>query len=208
MIDDLLSLHPWIPNILADFVLSPCFLAYFRGKSMIIICYLQKESYCLEKGSTYKFEIDDGYGDGLTSGEKGFYSLALDGKEKARGSDYGKQDVKEIRTEVQPTRVPTKQPTKQPTKLPTRQPTPKPTQTEKRGVCTDDSGYRFQNKNCLNIFKGKGRRQLNRLCNKKYPNNQKIRFFCPSYCKKKCIRNKNGGNITRRRRKRRRRANT
>jgi len=146
-----------------------------------------EESYCLEKASVYRFVIDDGYGDGLTNGEKGFYSLTLDGKEKARGSDYGDQDVKEIRTQVQPTRAPTKRPTR--TKI-------------TRGPCSDDNGYRFQNQNCSSIFKGKGRRR--EKCHTKDPqkSQKKIRYFCPTYCKKKCGTDRSGGNTSRQRKRR------
>ena len=136
--------------------------------------------------------IDDTFGDGLTEGEKGFYSLTLDGKEKARGSDYKDQDVKEIRTQFQPTRAPTKRPTSKPTSKPRLDP------------CTDDNGYRFQNKNCSNIFKRKGKRKTKQLCHTKDPqkNLQKIRYFCPSYCKQKCKTDRSGGNTTAQRKRR------
>eukprot|EP00534_Pseudo-nitzschia_fraudulenta_P005706 CAMPEP_0201177100 /NCGR_PEP_ID=MMETSP0851-20130426/106599_1 /ASSEMBLY_ACC=CAM_ASM_000631 /TAXON_ID=183588 /ORGANISM="Pseudo-nitzschia fraudulenta, Strain WWA7" /LENGTH=447 /DNA_ID=CAMNT_0047460633 /DNA_START=198 /DNA_END=1541 /DNA_ORIENTATION=- len=123
--------------------------------------YFTYEEYiCLEKASVYDFVIEDGYGDGLSpTSDKGFYSLILDGREIARGSDFGLRDVIEVRTETLPSKAPTPFPTKLPTSSPTENPVTRPPTfqpTQKRKQCDDLSDYRFKgkrSKNCDNLFK-------------------------------------------------------
>jgi len=146
---------------------------------------------CLNKGTDYDFEIVDGYGDGLTAGEKGFYALIKDGTEIRRAFDYGFSDGVKIRTETPPSKAPTKRPTKRPTKSPTKRPTSQPESLTGLSVsCTDDLDYRFKDKNCDGIFEDLRKRKRDKKCEKldpgSKPNGKTIRKFCPSYCRKKC----------------------
>eukprot|EP00531_Pseudo-nitzschia_arenysensis_P002061 CAMPEP_0116124172 /NCGR_PEP_ID=MMETSP0329-20121206/5143_1 /TAXON_ID=697910 /ORGANISM="Pseudo-nitzschia arenysensis, Strain B593" /LENGTH=538 /DNA_ID=CAMNT_0003618143 /DNA_START=143 /DNA_END=1756 /DNA_ORIENTATION=- len=141
-----------------------------------------EDSICLDKGATYTFVINDSYGDALTTGDKGLYSLSLDGRTIAQGSDYGGQDTRTIQTEVTPTKQPTKYPTKPPTANPTIQ---------KRGPCDDRIGWRFNNdpaQTCDAIFSGVvNSSEFRPKCNRKDPSRERrVKHFCPSYCRKKC----------------------
>ncbi len=181
----------------------------------IYLFIISKDTICLDKGSTYSFQINDAYQDGLTSGEEGFYSLTLDGKEIARGADYGSQTTKTITTENTPTKAPTPKPSKEPTKKPiaTKAPTPNPTKkpTEKptgkptpkpsaapmkRGPCTNRPNWELNNvdgQTCDAIFGGNIESTTrNQRCNEKDPVRQRrIKHFCPSYCRRKCRANAN-----------------
>lgn len=166
-----------------------------------------EDTICLEKGSTYSFVINDAYEDGLTFGDKGFYSLTLNDKEIARETDYGSKSSKTITTESTPTKAPTPKPTKKPTpkpiapkptKKPTSKPTHKPTSGHtpkpvKRGPCTNRPGWEFNNikgQTCDAIFLGDlGGSTRNKKCNEKDPSRERrIKHFCPAYCRKKCRR--------------------
>lgn len=170
---------------------------------ILMTVYSQKDHLCLEKGRVYKFTISDSYGDALTAGEKGFFSLSLDGKVIKRSSDYGRQDVTEIRTQSIPTKRPTKRPTKKPTKRPTKKPTKQPTRPpttttqqetpQKRGPCDDKSDYRFkgiEQNSCYEMLEGKMRSQRKEICERRDEtrNGKRIKYFCSSYCRRRCRR--------------------
>ncbi len=136
--------------------------------------------------------INDAYEDGLTLGEKGFYSLTLNDKEIARGTDYGSKSSKTITTESTPTKAPTPKPTKKPTAKPTQKPTSETTMKPmKRGPCTNRPGWELNNikgQTCDAIFKGEMEGATrNKKCNEKDTSRERrIKHFCPSYCRRKC----------------------
>eukprot|EP00532_Pseudo-nitzschia_australis_P002042 CAMPEP_0168182138 /NCGR_PEP_ID=MMETSP0139_2-20121125/11688_1 /TAXON_ID=44445 /ORGANISM="Pseudo-nitzschia australis, Strain 10249 10 AB" /LENGTH=626 /DNA_ID=CAMNT_0008102957 /DNA_START=213 /DNA_END=2093 /DNA_ORIENTATION=+ len=146
--------------------------------------FVYEETMCLDKGRSYSFDIRDSHGDGL--GDKivsagglrmtqqgGFYSLRLDGFEIHRRSDMG---TVEIQTEPDPD-----------TPAPTPAPTPRPT---KRKLC-QDIDIAGSSTDCGSMFRGKGKRKRRKLCRREahqgVNDNRKIKFFCPSFCRQKCV---------------------
>jgi len=84
----------------------------------------------LTSGKTYKFTINDTYGDGICcSYGNGGYSVTVEGSVVAEGGDFSNTEVKEfvIQQVSSPTNPPNPSPTNPPSPPPTNPPTPSPT---------------------------------------------------------------------------------
>merc|ERR1712003_5692 len=82
-------------------------------------------------GKTYKFTINDAYGDGICcSYGEGNYIVTVEGSVVFQGGEFGSTEVKEFAIQEEdpsPTNPPTPSPTNPPTPSPTNPPIPSPT---------------------------------------------------------------------------------
>jgi len=122
------------------------------------------DSICLEKGASYQLLIEENTREDLFY--TNLFSLALNGKEIARGVHFGSQEVVDIYVEDPGT-----------------------------PSCDDDPTYIFKKKSngktCGKIASLR-KKKRRKMCNKKDPKNGDglVSDFCPSTCKKKCRKKK------------------
>merc|ERR1712157_426014 len=93
---------------------------------------IYSETAHLTCGKTYKFTINDAYGDGICcSYGEGNYIVTVEGSVVFQGGEFGNTEVKEFAIQEEldpsPTNPPTPSPTNPSTPSPTNPPTPSPT---------------------------------------------------------------------------------
>lgn len=150
-----------------------------------------EESICLKKSESFKFQIKDAYGDGLTFSSEGFFSLTVDGEQIAKKGNYEFEEIVEIRGDGA---LPTPFPTPPPTRPPTPAPVTPPVAVIIKDSCKDDPNYIYTRPRdgkqftCEKFLQVKRNRLRKKRCRKRDTarSSRRIKEFCPSYCLKKC----------------------